>query len=98
MFIELPPPSFVRSNFGVLRSTWANKRHVPERIVRLEEYEKRFQAGESVKDAPVLRAVRKSLTDSPVCSTTVVEGEADHTRANSAGVRYARLLCGRCWL
>ena len=57
------------------------------------------QAGESVKDAPILRAARESLTDSPVCSTTVVEGEAvDHARANSAGVRYAKLLCGRCWL
>ena len=35
------------------------------------------QSGESVKDAPLRRAVRESLTDSPDCSMTIKEGEGD---------------------
>ena len=35
------------------------------------------QAGASVKDAPLRRADRESLTDAPACSRTMEEGEGD---------------------
>ena len=38
------------------------------------------QSGESVKDAPLRRAVRESLTDSPDCSMTIKEGEGNSPR------------------